>query len=238
MSFHSSYREARTGDILLFAGWNVAALTLRALTLNQYTHAGIAVWLNTSEGAKLYCFEAGPCPIYCVMSKKKKAGCRLADTDLLMNYYTKVAVRQVKVVRDKSFYRKLLIFMHEYKNKSFRNLIELTLLNAGLVGPPRQGDGSIFCSELCSSWLSRLGILTEPILQNLPHHLSSPASLSNRFVYPSTVFEGETVVMHDEKVDDKMKLLVASSLFLAFLFYAAVTISYSKPETTVRKKRR
>lgn len=229
MNNHVKYGSVKTGDILLFSGWNIAAVILRIGTASEYTHAGIAVWLNTNEGPRLHCFEAGPCPLPDILSKGKlKMGCRLANVDLIMNYYNRLAVRKININRDERFYDTLRAFMKEYHSRDFRSMFRLALLNGGLVGPPRQGDGSIFCSELCSTWLARIGLLKEPILRSVPHHLSSPAFLSHDFVYPSNAFSGDTQIIDDENVEDIARTMISVTLIVSLLVYIAITVHYSK----------
>ena len=131
--------------------------------------------------------------------------------------------------RDTAFYHTLRSFMAEYHAKSFRSMFQLALLNGGLVGPPRDGDGSIFCSELCARWLARLGLLEEPILRDVPHHLTCPGTLSHDFVYPTNVFDGELRVVHEEPDEDNYaRGTLAVTLILAALLYATVSITVSR----------
>jgi hypothetical protein len=225
---HQKYATIKTGDILLFGGWNCAAMILRVSTQSEYTHAGIAIWLQTDNGRRLHCFEAGPCALQDVLSNgTPKRGCRLADIDLIMNYYTKVAVRKINVTRDNEFYAKLREFMIRYHPKSFRSMLKLAVLNAGLVGPPHDDQGSIYCSELCSNWLATIGALKEPILRDLPHHRTYPAAFSHNFVYPQDAFVGQTQLVTDDNVDDSAKGLVTAALILGLYLYIAST-AYNK----------
>jgi hypothetical protein len=236
---HERFASVRTGDVLLFSGWNSAALVLRVATWSEYTHAAIAVWLRTAEGRRLHCFEAGPCPLPDVLrGGRPKAGCRLAPIDLIMEYYTRLAVRKIRVERDATFYATLRDFMREYHEKSFRSMLQLAMLNGGLAGPPHGGDGNIFCSELCSTWLERVGVLKAPVLRDLPHHRSSPGAfaatrhhlrhvmLGHNYVYPDDAFEAETLVVHeDEGADEAAKANITAALIVGLLSYIALTVT-------------
>jgi hypothetical protein len=250
MGDHDRYAAVRTGDILLFAGYNSAALILRTATWGEYTHAGIAVWLeldleatptrSARRSRRLYCFEAGPCPLPDALSPGHalKRGCRLADIDEIMSFYCRLAVRHISVPRDRSFYATLRAFMEEYHPRSFRSLFQLAVMSSGLVGPPHDADGSIFCSELCSTWLARIGVLKAPILRDVPHHRSCPADLARsatqlaitqEFVYPADAFTGPAQIVQDDGQDGPARTAIAFALFAAFCAYATITISYSKP---------
>jgi hypothetical protein len=178
---HRVYAGVRTGDVLLFSGWNVTQQLLRLVTRCEYTHVGIAVWLRTDDGPRLHSLEAGTWGVPCVLTGRDKKGARLCDVDLIMGHHTAMAYRRVEVVRDGQFYATLRAFMAEQVDRRYSRPWRVVALNGGLSDDA--GSGEVFCSELCCAWLYRCGALPPALLAEYPPHRASPAS----FVHHSTV---------------------------------------------------
>src|SRR5665213_1536709 len=169
---HEQYKHVRTGDLLLFAGWWLPSLLVRAGTYSEWTHASVAVWLRTDQGRKLYMFEAARVnDEHCALQNGLGKGCRLINVEQVSHMYSRISVRPINVKRDKSFYVKLLEFMRQLQGKEFpTSFIRVVLVNAGLASRRSEDDGKIICSELCSLWLQKCGAFT-PNVPNYPHYL-------------------------------------------------------------------
>ena len=217
---HQQYAAIRTGDILFFSGWGRIALLLRTATGSIYTHTGIAVWLNTSDGRRLYTYDCGPLRRKDAMNPgTKKAGIRLVDIDFMLKGYSKLAYRSINVVRNKKFYDTLRNFMREYHHKEFRPSMQFLTMHVRSSKP--EGDG-MYCTELCSTWLERLGLLTNQELQDKPHWKSTPGYMAAEDY--NIAFRGNTMVVFDEGHEENTRNGIAGLLVLTLMVYIFITI--------------
>lgn len=214
----------KTGDVLLFSSWTLQSLVLRIGCGSEWSHAGIAVWLDTDQGRKLHVFEMSVIQDgYCALLKAYVSGCRLVDICQVIGNYAKICVRKLNIKRDKEFYEKLEILLNEYKGRQFQNnYIKLALYNSGLVKRPASDtDNSIICSQLCAIWLDRLGLIPASVVNDYPHYRATPGNFFDCIIYPKCMFDGPPVVVYDNQMDNPINtaffVIEMCSLFLYIL---------------------
>jgi hypothetical protein len=218
------YSSIKTGDILLFSSWTLQSLVLRLGTGSEWTHAGIAVWLNTGDYRQLHVFEMSVInDSYCALAKGYSSGCRLVDICQVVGNYAKICSRRLNINRDKAFYEKLECLMNEYKGRQFQNnYIKLAMYNSGFFRrPATDTDNSIICSQLCAIWLDRLGLIPPSIVADYPHYRATPSNFFDCVIYPRTMFDGEPLIVHDNGMDNPINttffVIEMCSLFLYIL---------------------
>jgi len=223
---HQRFAAVRTGDILLFSGWCRTAMILRTYINSMYTHTAVAVWLKTSNGRRLYCYDAGPLREKDTMSPNyaKKVGVRLFNISKLTNRYSQVHYRPINVVRNNEFYLLLKEFMHEFHYRSFRPSLQLIRIHSCSSSP--EGTG-IYCTELCSAWLERLGLLSSDELRDRPHWKSTPRDIADSSLYTGA-FRGNTMVVYDEGTEHNIRGGLVGLLILGLMVYIVITVLKSK----------
>jgi hypothetical protein len=220
---HSRFGLVKTGDILLFSSWSITSLITKAGTFSHWTHAGIAVWLETKAGRLLYVFEAGTDDEFCALNDKKGEGCRLVCMDQIDTRYTRMAVRNVPGIRDKKWFDSLHGFMREYVGKPFRNnTLRLAVMNMGFAKAIKEDAETIFCSELAGLWLKRIGVLSDQTIQDYPPYRITPANFAEDKIWPINTFPNPPLSIHDNGVDGIIVITIFAiqmcSLFMYILF--------------------
>jgi hypothetical protein len=224
MVVHEEWCNIRTGDVVLLSGWSTPSILIRVGTYSEWTHAAIAVWLNTTEGRRLHLFEAARVrDQHCAIRQDTNVGCRLVDMDQVSCLYSKVAVRPLNVRRDRRLYDLLRAFMREHQGVEVpKELWRLFLVNTGIVNRNASDESGILCSELCSRWLERCELVSAEWVQAHPHHLATPRCLSGDERFPAEVFGGPLRLVRDDRMDNTvrctlMMLWIASLVGYIFL---------------------
>jgi hypothetical protein len=218
------YKNARTGDILLFSSWSIPSLLTRVGTYSEWTHTAIAVWLNTDQGKRLYMFEAARIDDeHCALVNGIGNGCRLVNIDQVKHLYSKIAVRQLDVSRDEAFYTKLKAFMRKYQGVGFpSNYFRVFLINTGLAKRKQDDDGKILCSELCSKWLEECGSISKSEIVTKPHHLATPACFSKEERFSN--FDRPIHVMTDDGTDNAVRIAIGAVWVCSLFFYILLSV--------------
>ena len=229
---HIQYREARTGDVLLFSGWSLGSFCIRAATCSDWNHSGIAVWLNTDLGRKLYVFEAASVnDEFCAIMNDMGRGCRLVNIDQIIHNYRKVGVRKIRVKRDKLFHEKLKEFIEEHKNREFpSNALKFAMVIAtsGIINRPRGSEEKMLCSQVCASWLGHIGVIPSYISDAYPHHRATPACFGNDRAYPASLFDGPVRIIHDDGVDGTVRTAAVAVQLCSLFLYILLTVEDEK----------
>ena len=216
---HAQYANVRTGDILLFSGYSFPSLFVRLGTYSEWTHASIAVWLNTDNGRKLHMFEAARFnDEHCALQNSIGKGCRLINIEQVSHVYSKISVRHIGMNRDNEFFSKLMNFMQEFKGKPFpSSFFRIMLVNTGFFQRHNQDDGTILCSELCSLWLEKCGAF-KPTIPNYPHYLAVPGHFCDDNKYLRT-FSGPLCMLKDDGMDGTIRTAIAFIWFCSLILY-------------------
>ena len=232
---HVQYSKAHTGDILVFEGWSVTSMFVRFGTYSQWSHSGIAVWLKTTEGRKLYCFEAArvrdqPCAL---RNGETNIGCRLVSMDQVAHFYSTIAVRPVNVKRNDEFYEKLKSFMRQNQGKEVPNrFARLFFINVGLMKRKEEDQHAMLCSELCSQWLEYCGVISKEHVSANPHHLATPQSMTDDIRFPKDAFSSHVHTLKDNAMSNVVKYSIIAiwicSLFLYILASVEDDVNYAK----------
>lgn len=222
---HSRFHLVKTGDILLFSSWSITSLITKAGTFSHWTHAGIAVWLNTKSGRLLYVFEAGRDDEYCAIANANGEGCRLVCMDQIDTRYTRMAVRNVPGTRDKKWFDTLNLFMHEYVGKPFRNnTLRLAVMNLGFSKAMKEDSETIFCSELASLWLERVGVISPEVLKEYPAYRITPANFSEDKIWPIGTFDSPPTSIHDNGIDGIIVITIFAIQMCSLFMYMLLTV--------------
>jgi len=232
---HFQYAKVRTGDILLFSGWTVPSIFVRFGTYSEWSHSAVAVWLKTTEGRRLYCFEAArvrdqPCAL---RNGETNVGCRLVHMDQVAHFYAKIAFRPVNVKRDDAFYGKLRSFMKENQGKEVpKALARLFFVNVGWKKRSEEDRHSMLCSELCSQWLEYSGVVSREHATNNPHHLTAPQCFVEDVKFQEGTFSGHVEAVKDNGMGNAVKCAIiavwACSLILYILMSVEDDVAYAK----------
>jgi hypothetical protein len=231
-SSHAQYATVRSGDIILFSGWSIPAAAVRIGTYSEWTHSAVAVWLSTDEGRRLFFFEAArvadePCAL---RDGRLGAGCRLVQADQVAYLYSKIAVRHVAVpTRGAQLREKLRSFLRENEGKAFPSgLTRVFLVNAGLAKRRAKDDGTILCSELCSTWLEWSGVLSPDFVRAHPHHLTTPAALAGDTYFPPGTFSGPMELLKDDGMDGAVRTGFAAVWLCSLFLYILLSVEDDK----------
>jgi hypothetical protein len=218
MGDHSRYAVVRTGDILLFCGWSRISASLRLVQGCRYSHAAVAIWLNTDAGRRLYCLDTGlgKVPDFMTADYTRRRGCRLADMDSMARFYTGFACRHLQSYPPYLIER-LREFVREVHHRAFRPFTTVIALNLGLSDDAPTDQA--FCSELCSMWLERVGARLSP---EMPHYRISPSMLGDTSLFGHAL--GEVRVVRESGKEESMREMVAAVLVLLLFAYMSVSI--------------
>ena len=242
---HLQYSKAKTGDIILFSGWSLGAFAIRAVTYSEWTHAGVAVWLNTDVGRRLYIFEAASVnDEHCALMNDMGRGCRLVNIDQIMYNYRKVGIRKIPVKRDDEFYAKLREFIRVQKNREFPThtlRFAMIMATSGMINRPKNGEGKMLCSEVCAAWLGHIGVIPTHISDHYPHYRATPECFVNDRAYPASLFDGPMQIVHDDGIDGTVRTAAIAvqvcSLFLYILLSVEDDTAYRNGHRRRKKNR-
>jgi hypothetical protein len=225
------YKDIKTGDILLFSSWTLQALILRVGLWNEYSHSGIAVWLQTDEGTRLHVFEMSVInDSFCALKRGFASGCRLVDINQIVGNCSKICVRRLNIERDDDFYTKLNDLMMEYKDTQFENnYLRLALYNSGVIQRPASDtSNSIVCSQLCAIWLDKLGLIPKDIIADYPNYRATPPDFFNCNIYPETMFKGPPIIVYDSEIDTAVITAIVVIQLCSLFLYILLTVDDEK----------
>lgn len=233
--------RVRTGDILLFSGWESVQSMIKLATGAKWNHVGIAVWLdfsrtNTlsdaptivqaySETASLYVYESNNDFQLDFILNTTKDGVRLAPIGIYDHTQERIAVRRLKFTRTPQFYADFWQFMVKNVYRSYESST-LSLFGSTIRHSIQDRSSTVFCSELVAEYLYEFNILDEEHEEEHDPITFLPKDFAEEHpneLVPRTIFDDENsqvdIVLYPENAFSILPFLIVGFILAAYAIY-------------------
>lgn len=230
----SDVSKIKTGDLILMSSDTATANIIRSFGTSEWSHVGIAVWVDVKRGLTIdpdvrtdetilcvfhsdwsYCFD--------LLTMTYRNGVCLLP--LSNTSYKKHAYRSLNAQVDTS---RLIAFIEKYRGRDYKSN-KVTLAMAAFGWSLALDDETVFCSELVGLYLMDQGLLPPRfIVENPPASLLPDDFSSSKKKVPTALFASNEVLFYAYPSGVAMQVVIPLLVILVLFLLIRLIWSSSK----------